>query len=143
MISLLQENTKYFNVVAILQEKTLDAFNTVLKSINDSNNNTAENNKTLTESINNLLLESTTTNKTLLDNKTAERNILSDTNDDINKELEKRKRLHYQICRSQQFSSYYKTLINQERRYVPAKFPQKLNESTLNYEKKFKTSTIH
>ena len=46
MISLLQENTKYFNVVAILQEKTLDAFNTVLKSINDSSNNIAENNKT-------------------------------------------------------------------------------------------------
>ena len=39
MISLLQENAKYFNVVAILQEKILDAFNTVLKSINDSNNN--------------------------------------------------------------------------------------------------------
>ena len=29
MISLLQENTKYFTVVAKLQEKTLDAFNTI------------------------------------------------------------------------------------------------------------------
>ena len=29
MISLLQENTKYFTVVAKLQEKTLDTFNTI------------------------------------------------------------------------------------------------------------------
>ena len=65
MISLLQENTKYFNVVANLQEKTLDAFHTVPKNISKSNNNITENNKTLTESINNLLLEITTTNKTL------------------------------------------------------------------------------
>ena len=65
MISLLQENTKYFNVVANLQEKTLDAFHTVPKNISKSNNNITENNKTLTESINNLLLEITSTNKTL------------------------------------------------------------------------------
>ena len=34
-------------------------------------------------------------------------------------------------------SSYYKTLINQERPYVPAKLRQKVNESTPNYEKEF------
>ena len=63
MISLLQENTKYFNVVANLQEKTLDTFSTVSKSINDSNINVSENNKTFTESINNLPFEITATNK--------------------------------------------------------------------------------
>ena len=63
----------------------------------------------LTELINNLLLEITTTNKTLLDNSNPERNILNDNNDDINKEVEKQKRLHYQIYRLQQLSSYYKT----------------------------------
>ena len=63
MISLLQENTKYFNVVANLQEKTFDTFSTVSKSINDSNINVAENNKTFTESINNLPFEITATNK--------------------------------------------------------------------------------
>ena len=36
-----------------------------------------ENNKTFTESINNLLLENTTTNKTLLDNSARKRNTLS------------------------------------------------------------------
>ena len=63
MISLLQENTKYFNVVANLQEKTFHTFSTVSKSINDSNINVAENNKTFTESINNLPFEITATNK--------------------------------------------------------------------------------
>ena len=92
----------------------------------------------LTELINNLLFEITTTNKTLLDNSNPERNILNDNNDDINKEVEKQKRLHYHIYRSQQLSSYYKTWINQERPYVPAKFQQKVNESTLNYGKELK-----
>ena len=35
-------------------------------------------------------------------------------------------------------ASYYESLINQERPYVPAKFRQKLNESTPNYEKELK-----
>ena len=35
----------------------------------------------------------------------------------------------------QQFSSYYETLINQERPYAPAKCREKVNESTPNYEK--------
>ena len=121
-----------------LHEKAPDAFNTVLKSINDANNNIAENNKTLTEWINNLLLEIATTNKTLLDNSAWERYILDDNENDINKEVEKHKKLHCQFYRSQQFSSYYKTLINQERPYVPAKLRQKVNESTPNYEKEFK-----
>ena len=38
----------------------------------------------------------------------------------------------------QQLSSYYQTLINQERPYVPTKFRQKVNESTPNYKKKLK-----
>ena len=46
--------------------------------------------------------------------------------------------MQYQIYRLQQFSSYYETLINQERPYVPAKFRQKVNESTRNYEKELK-----
>ena len=88
-----------------LHEKTLDTFTTVSKSINDANN-IAENNKTLTESINNLLLEITATNKTVLDNGTRERNILNYNKGDINKEVEKRKQLHYQIYRSQQLLAF-------------------------------------
>ena len=116
--------------MANLQRKTLDDFNTVSKSINESN--ITENNKTLTESSNNLLLEITTTTKTLLSNSTRERSILDDNNNDINKGVKKRKRLNYQIYRSQQLSSYYENLINIERPYVPAKFWQRLNESPSN-----------
>ena len=87
-ISLLQENTRYFNVAANLKEKTLDAFKIVSKSRNESNNNITENNKAHTESINNLLLKIATTSKTLLDNSTRERNILNDNND-IKKEVGK------------------------------------------------------
>ena len=67
--------------------------NTVSKSIKDSNNNIAENNKTLIESINNLLLEITTTNKTLLDNSTREMTIsikkLKNGNDYITKFIDR------------------------------------------------------
>ena len=56
-----KKNTKYFNAVAILQEKILDAFNLLSKSINESNDNITEDNKTLTESINKLFLAITTT----------------------------------------------------------------------------------
>ena len=87
MISLLQDNTKYFKVIATLQEKTLDAINTTSKSINESNNKITENNKTLTESIKNLLLEITTINQTLLNNITRVRNILNDNNDNIIKKV--------------------------------------------------------
>ena len=116
--------------MANLQRKTLDDFNTVSKSINESN--ITENNKTLAESSTNLLLEITTTTKTLLSNSTRERSILDDNNNDINKGVKKRKRLNYQIYRSQQLSSYYENLINIERPYVPAKFWQRLNESASN-----------
>ena len=67
---------------------------TLLKTLNESNNNITENNKTPTESINNLLLHIITTNRTLLDNSTQERNILNDKNDAIDREVERRKRLH-------------------------------------------------
>ena len=53
-----------------------------MKSIKEPNNNITKDNKTLTESFNNLLLQITTTNKTLLDNTTRGRNILNDINDD-------------------------------------------------------------
>ena len=56
MISILQENKKYFNVVANLTGKSVDTFNTVSKSINESNKNMTKNNKTLTELINNLTI---------------------------------------------------------------------------------------
>ena len=122
--------------MANLQRKTLDDFNTVSKSINESN--ITENNKTLTESSTNLLLEITTTTKTLLSNSTRERSILDDNNNDINKGVKKRKRLNYQIYRSHQLSNYYENLVNIERPYILGKFWQRVNESTSNDIKELK-----
>ena len=90
--------------------------------MNESNNKTTGNDKTLTELFNNLLLEITTKSRTLVDNSTRERNTSNDNSDNVNEEVEKQKRLHYQIYRSQQLSRYYEPLINQERPCVPAKF---------------------
>ena len=102
MISLLQESTKYFSAVANLKEKTFATFNTVSKSMNDLNNKITGNDETLTELFNNLLLEITTKSKTLVDNITRERNTSNYNSENVNEEVEKRKRLHYQIYRSQQ-----------------------------------------
>ena len=102
MISLLQESTKYFSAVANLKEKTFATFNTVSKSMNDLNNKITGNDETLTELFNNLLLEITTKSKTLVDNITRERNTSNYNSDNVNEQVEKRKRLHYQIYRSQQ-----------------------------------------
>ena len=102
MISLLQESTKYFSAVANLKEKTFATFTTVSKSMNDLNNKITGNDETLTELFNNLLLEITTKSKTLVDNITRERNTSNYNSDNVNEQVEKRKRLHYQIYRSQQ-----------------------------------------
>ena len=50
-------------------------------------------------------------------------------------ELQKRKRLHYQIYRAQSLSRYYQYLSNQENPFVPAKFRAKVNTTTPEYEK--------
>ena len=53
-------------------------------------------------------------------------------------ELQKRKRLHYQIYRVQSLSSYYQSLLNQENPFVPAKFRAKVNITTFEYEKEIR-----
>ena len=65
--------------------------------MNESNNKTTGNDKTLTELFNNLLLEITTKSRTLVDNSTRERNTSNDNSDNVNEEVEKQKRLHYRF----------------------------------------------
>ena len=59
-----------------------------------------------------------------------------DTN--VQVELQKRKRLHYQIYRAQSLSSYYQSLLNHENPFVPAKFRAKVNTATPEYEKEIR-----
>ena len=54
--------------------------------------------------------------------------------ENINRQLLNRRRLHYQILRSQDLQECYNDLISQESPYVPAKFRLKINLNTPVYE---------
>ena len=60
----------------------------------------------------------------------------SDAN--VQVELQKRKRLQYQIYHAQSLSSYYQTLLNQKNPFVPAKFRAKFNTATPEHEKEIR-----
>ena len=53
-------------------------------------------------------------------------------------ELPKRKRLHYEIYRAHSLSSYYQSLLNHENPLVPAKCRAKVNTTTSEYEKEIR-----
>ena len=61
-------------------------------------------------------------------------NNVSHTKENINQQLLNRRRLHYQILRSQDIQECYNNLISQESPYVPAKFRVKINSNTPAYE---------
>ena len=61
-------------------------------------------------------------------------NNVSHTKENINQQLLNRRRLHYQILRSQDLQECYNNLISQESPYVPAKFRVKINLNTPAYE---------
>ena len=53
-------------------------------------------------------------------------------------ELQKRKRMHYQIYQAQSLSSYYQSLLNHENPFLPAEFRAKVNTTTSEYEKEIR-----
>ena len=61
-------------------------------------------------------------------------NNVSHTKENINQQLLNRRRLHYQILRSQDLQECYNNLISQESPHVPAKFIFKINSNTPAYE---------
>ena len=62
-------------------------------------------------------------------------NNVSPTKENINQQLlNRRRRLDYQILRSQDLQECYNDLISQESLYVPAKFRVKINSNTPAYE---------
>ena len=56
-------------------------------------------------------------------------------NANVQVELQKRKRLHYQIYRAQSLSSYYQSLLNHVNPFVPAKCRAKLLLEKINTNK--------
>ena len=53
-------------------------------------------------------------------------------------ELKKRKRMHYQIYITHSLSRYNQSLLNQEKPFLPAKFRAKVNITTPEYEKEIR-----
>ena len=53
-------------------------------------------------------------------------------------ELKKHKRMHYQIYITQSLSRYYQSLLNQEKPFLPAKFRAKVNITTPECEKEIR-----
>ena len=125
-------------MVVELQQKTLDTFRNLTQKTTNLNKNILDNSNIIIEAINNM-------------NRNANSNIPRNDNNldtlprttekfdaNVQVELQKRKRLHYQINRAQSLSSYYQSLLNHENPFVPAKFRAKVNTTTREYEKEIR-----
>ena len=125
-------------MVVELQQKTLDTFSNFIEKTTEINKNILDKSNTIIETISNMYRNTNISiprNDTNLDTlpRTKEE---FDVN--IQVELQKRKRLHYQIYRAQSLSSYYQSLLNHENPFVPAKFRAKVNITTPEYEKEIR-----
>ena len=136
--SLITENSKYFDKVVELQQKTLHTFNNLTHKTTELNKNILDNSNIIIEAINNV---NRTTNSNVPRNDknldTLSRNT-EEFDADVQVELQKRKKLHCQIYRAQSLSSYYQSLLNHENPFVPAKFIAKVNTTTPEYEKEIR-----
>ena len=136
--SLLTENSKYFDMVVELQQKTLDTFSDFTQKTTEISKNILDKSNIIIEVISNMN-RNTNINIPRNDNNLdtfPKTNKEFDANVQI--ELQKRKRLHYQIYRAQSLSSYYQSLLNHENPFVPAKFRAKVNITTPEYEKEIR-----
>ena len=125
-------------MVVELQQKTLDTFSNFTQKTTEINKNILDKSNIIIETISNM-------------NKNTNINIPRNYNNlytlprtkeefyaNVQIELQKRKRLHYQIYRAQSLSSYYQSLLNHENPFVPAKFRAKVNITTPEYEKEIR-----
>ena len=136
--SLITENSKYFDMVVELQQKTLDTFSDFTQKTTEISKNILDKSNIIIEVISNMN-RNTNINIPRNDNNLdtfPKTNEEFDANVQI--ELQKRKRLHYQIYRAQSLSSYYQSLLNHENPFVPAKFRAKVNITTPEYEKEIR-----
>ena len=125
-------------MVVELQQKTLDTFS-------DFSQKTTEISKNILDKINIIIEVISNMNRNTNINIPRNDNNLDTfpkTNEEFDAnvqiELQKRKRLHYQIYRAQSLSSYYQSLLNHENPFVPAKFRAKVNNTTPEYEKEIR-----
>ena len=121
-------------MVVELQQKTLDTFSNLTQKTTELNKNILDNSNIIVEAINNMN-RNTNSNVPRNDNNL---NTLPRTTEEFDIELQKSKRLHYQIYRVQSLASYYQSLLNHENLFVPAKFRAKVNTTTPEYEKEIR-----
>ena len=111
--SLLTENSKYFDMVVELQQKT-DTFSDFTQKTTEISKNILDKSNIIIEVISNMN-RNTNINIPRNDNNL---DTFPKTNEEfdanVQTELQKCKRLHYQIYRAQSLSSYYQSLLNHE-----------------------------
>ena len=135
--SLITESSKYFDMVVELRQKT-DTFSNLTQKTTELNKNILDNSNIIIEAINNM---NRNTNSNVQKNDNNLDTLPGTTEEfdaNVHAELQKRKRLHYQIYRAQSLSSYYQSLLNHENPLVPTKFRTKVNTTTPEYEKEIR-----
>ena len=129
--SLLKENTQNFELIHTLQENLVTTVNNLNTTLNELNDTFQDNNLIVDQRLDNIFASiksnNITTQHLTNGNQT---NSVSHTKENINQQLLKRRRLHYQILRSQDLQKCYNHLISQESPDVPAKFRVKINSNT-------------
>ena len=125
--SLITKNSKYFDMVVELQQKTLDTFSNLTQKTTEDTRIYSINSNIIIEASNNM-------NRNINTNIPRNGNNLNtlpwnteEFDANIQVELQKRKRLLYQIYWAQSLSSYYQSLLNHENPFVSAKFRAKVN----------------
>ena len=125
-------------MVVELQQKTLETFSNLTQKTTELNKNILDNSNIIIEAINNM---NRNTNSNVPRNDSNLSTLPRTTGEfdaNVQVQLQKRKRLHYQIYRAQSLSSYYQSLLNHENPFVPAKFRAKVNTTTPEYEKEIR-----
>ena len=134
--SLLKENTQNFELIHTLQENLVTTVNNSNATLNKLNDTFHENNLIIDQKLDNICTVIKSNNITTQQHLTNgnQTNNVSHTKENINQQLLNRRRLHYQILRSQDLQECYNNLISQESPYVPAKFRVKINLNNPAYE---------
>ena len=131
--SLITENSKYLDMVVELRQKTLNTFSNLTQKTTELNKSILDNSNIIIEALNNLN-RNTNTNVPRNNSSLGTLPITTEEFDaNVQVELQRRKRLHYQIYQAQLLSSYCQSLLNHKNPFVPVKFRARVNTTTSEY----------
>ena len=127
-----------FKVGICLNAICLDTFSNLIQKTTEQNKNILDNSNIIIEAINNMNRNANINMQKNDNNLDTLLNTTEEFDANVQVELEKRKRLHYQIYRTQSLSRYYQSLLNQENPFVPVKFSAKVNTTAPEREKEIR-----